>query len=85
MDRKKIQDQLITIYKNFLDKEKYTELTLNTQLNELNINSVDFIKIIIEIENTFDFEFDDDALAPGTFQTIQDVYNYVICAIINDL
>ena len=78
MDELTVQNQLISIYKKFLKDEKFTELTIHTQLNDLSINSVDYIKIIIEIENTFDFEFDDDALAPGTFQTIQDVYNYII-------
>lgn len=78
MNNLDMQNQLINIYKKFNKSDKVTELTLSTQLSYLDINSVDFIKIIIEIENTFDFEFDDDVLAPGAFQTIQDVYDYIV-------
>lgn len=55
-----------------------SHLFFSSFILDLFSDTVDFIKIIIEIENTFDFEFDDDVLAPGAFQTIQDVYDYIV-------
>ncbi len=46
-------------------------------MNDMNINSVDYIKIIIDIENQFDIEFEDEALMPGNFETILDMVNYI--------
>ncbi len=50
------------------------------QLSELSIDSLEYIKIVVQIENTFDIEFDDEALVLEKFASVDD-----ICAYINEL
>ena len=76
MDKKTVETQLITIYQKYLKGDNEI-LTLATNLNDMVINSVDYIKIIIDIENQFDMEFEDEALMPGNFETIHDMVNYI--------
>ncbi len=49
-------------------------------LSELSIDSLEYIKIVVQIENTFDIEFDDEALVLEKFTNVDD-----ICAYINEL
>ncbi|HBB29076.1 MAG TPA: hypothetical protein DC000_07490 [Clostridiales bacterium] len=76
MDKKIIENQLIAIYQKYI-KDNNEVLTLEEKMKDMNINSVDYIKIIIDIENQFDIEFEDEALMPGNFETILDMVNYI--------
>lgn len=78
MSRQEITEQLIGIYRNYIQDEQVAGNILpETKLEALSISSVDYIKIIIDIENDFNFEFDDEDLAPGKFQTINSMIDYI--------
>ncbi len=47
-------------------------------MQDLEINSIIFIKIIVEPESEFDFEFEDEKLIFTAFQKIKDMIDYVI-------
>lgn len=46
-------------------------------MDSLNINSIDFIKIIVEIESCFGFEFNDYKLIALEFPTVKSIVDYV--------
>lgn len=76
--KKNTLEVLMEIYKIYIrDPQVAANLSENTKLEELSISSVDYIKIIIDIENEFDFEFDDEDLAPGKFITIGQMVDYI--------
>ncbi len=79
MSKEAILGSLIDIYKQYIEEEQ-DKIVLNkeTKLQDMPINSVSYIKVIIDIENEFDFEFDDDALLPDHFVTIDDMVNYIM-------
>lgn len=73
-----IEAQLKEILKRELElTDQIDELQLGDSLNSIGLSSVSFIKLIVAIENQFDFEFEDEDLNYKVFQTLQDVVNYV--------
>ena len=78
MDKTNIFKKLAGIYLQYIDQTEFTqELTEETPMDQLPINSVDFIKIIIDIENEFGFEFDDENLLPQNYVKIGDMVDFV--------
>ena len=56
----------------------YTHLiALESSFDELNIDSLDFIEIIIATEDAFNIEFTDEALYMGKFKYISDFTSYI--------
>lgn len=53
------------------------EIKPETKFVEFGTNSISFIKIIVDVENEFDIEFDDEKLSTNDFQTVQDLCNYI--------
>lgn len=73
-----IEKKIREIFGNFVkDKEIAGEMGIDRPLEGLGINSVDFIKILVMVENEFDIEFSDDDLTGETFITINDFINCV--------
>lgn len=52
-------------------------LSADSLLVDLGINSVVFIKIVVEMENEFDIEFDDDELDFARIEKLQDLVDVV--------
>lgn len=53
-------------------------ITINDKLADIGVDSIFFIQIVLELEDLFEFEFDDNKLSYGDYETIKDVYEYVI-------
>jgi len=47
------------------------------KLSDLAINSVVFIKIVVQLEDCFDFEFDDEDLDYNRFLYLSDICDYI--------
>lgn len=54
------------------------DITLETTIDELNLSSIDFIKIIVEMEEVFDLEFDNEMLLFEAFTDISSISEYII-------
>lgn len=56
---------------------------LDIPIQNMKINSITFIKIIVEIEKEFDFEFDDEYLSYNKMGNLRNmvsiIYNYIEC------
>lgn len=53
------------------------DINMETSFDVLNLNSITFIKIIVNLESEFDFEFDDEMLVITAFPTIGSMVDYV--------
>lgn len=52
-------------------------IRLDTTFKELEIESVTFISIVVEIEDHFEIEFDDENMLISKYKTVEDFVNYV--------
>ncbi len=72
------KEQLINIIVKFLEDESVRELLLeDDNLQQLMINSIDFIKLIVELERAFNIEFEDYALDYMNFRSLTELSDYV--------
>ena len=73
-----IDNDVIKIVDDIAD-EKYidNETQLNTKLIELGIDSLRFIRLIVQLEEEFDIEFDDNDLMLENFKDIQMLITYI--------
>lgn len=72
------KEQLIDIIVKFLEDESVRELLLeDDNLQQLMINSIDFIKLIVELERAFNIEFEDYALDYMNFRSLTELSDYV--------
>ena len=58
-----------------IGSDRSIEMINNIQ--EIGLNSIDFIKLLIFIEDKFEFEFNDDELELENYVTIEDVINAI--------
>lgn len=61
----------------------YEKTDFNCPLNDFGIDSLTFIKIIVEIETEFDFEFEDEDLDVNKYSSLQSLVSYVVSKLIN--
>lgn len=79
MENMFIEEKIIQIVRENVAIDKETnnqEISVNTSLNESFLSSIEFIKILIEIEIAFGFEFDDENLVQAKFPQIKDLIKY---------
>ena len=70
-----IKKEILNIIKNSI----HDQITFNDNsvLNEIGIDSIKFVNMIVEIEDKYHFEFDDEMLARANFFDIQSLVEYV--------
>lgn len=57
-------------------KEQPSELRLDSVLAEVT-DSITFIKLVVALEEEFDFEFEDEMLSVARIEKVEDLVNYV--------
>lgn len=60
-----------------VNTECSNEISENSLLCDLEMTSIDFVKIVIEIETEFNIEFEDEKLQFSEFSTVQSLIDYV--------
>lgn len=53
------------------------KLTMETNLKDLGIDSISFVKIVVAIETEFEIEFEDEQLDANEFTTLSALVAYV--------
>ena len=71
-----IENRVIEIVQTNIENQRVIDV--EARFSELSINSIEFIKIVIELEAEFDFEFKDNKLLFSEFQTVQSMIDYVL-------
>lgn len=61
------------IIKKYLYNNFDHDISINDDLQETGMDSISFVKIIIEIENTFGISFSPDDLLPSSLNTIRKI------------
>lgn len=73
-----INERVIEIITEKCDIDNIDEyLKNNDDLTPLSINSVSFIKLVVELENEFSIEFEDEALDYNKFKSLNSLCNYI--------
>ena len=70
-----ISRRIVEIIK--VNTECSNEISENSLLCDLEMTSIDFVKIVIEIETEFNIEFEDEKLQFSEFPTVQSLIDYV--------
>lgn len=73
-----IEEKVVEILKDNcnvkdIEVEKLSEISFN----DLGINSLNFIKIIVELEDAFDIEFDDEQINYGLLNNLRDLIDLI--------
>jgi len=68
-------ERILNLFENICGIEKPSSIT---KFVDMNIDSITFIKLIVNIENEFEIEFEDEALLVEKYETIEDMHNYVL-------
>lgn len=78
------QEKIYNILKSLIESgtveinKGVKSLSTSDSIEELGMNSITFIKMIIEIEEEFDIEFSEDQLDARSFHTINDIIHAII-------
>lgn len=67
--------EIISVHSEMVNVNQY--LQDNDDLLQLGINSISFIKIVVDIERIFSFEFEDEALDFNKFASFNSLCSYV--------
>lgn len=62
-----------------LTGENETDIQLSSKILDLGLNSIDFIKILVFVEDEFGIEFDDSDLLMEKYQVAEDMVD-LICS-----
>ena len=73
-----VEQRLLAIIKETINVTDDILIDENTNLtNDLHFGSLDFIKLVVKIENEYDIEFDDDFLDFNKFNRFSDLAKYI--------
>lgn len=80
----KVKEKVIEIIAAHSEINNLKEYLMNNDdLSPLNINSIDFIKMVIDFETEFEIEFDDEALSYTNFLSLHVLCEYIVKLIEN--
>ena len=71
-----MQGKIIDIIKSNCALDE--DITIDTYISDLSLDSLSFISIIVEIESLFNIEFDIETLDIKTWSTVGDIIEYVM-------
>ncbi len=69
--------RLISILKEKFDVDCEAGIRLEDNLSSLNINSISFIRLVVEIEKEFNIEFQDDIIDVRNFSTLKSLVEFI--------
>lgn len=65
------------IKENYKASDIADNIRVDETLAAFGLNSVEFVKLVVMLENEFGFEFDNEHLDFAKFSTIRDIVDYV--------
>ena len=71
-----MQNKIIDIIKCECALEE--DITIDTKISDLSLDSLTFVSILVSIEDTFNIEFDIETLDIKTWNTVGDIIEYVM-------
>ena len=74
-------NMLFNITYNFLKTQLNSDtdnIQINSRIEDIGINSLEFIKMIVFLEENYDFTFPDEYLLYDNFNTLEDIIDMVL-------
>lgn len=75
--KEKVTEQLLSYFVNELDVD-VNDIDLNAPFDKLGLDSIYFVKVIVDLEKIFDISFDDDNLALEVYENINSLIDYIL-------
>ena len=72
-----IQKKILEVIASKIDEIFSGELSLDMDFANIGLDSLTFIKLVINLESEFDFEFDDEMLLITVFPKLETMVEYV--------
>lgn len=72
-----IIDRLTNILDDCFEIESLEDISVDTELNYLRMDSLTFIKVVILLEKEFKIHFDDNKLNFYNYKTLKDIVSYI--------
>jgi len=72
-----IQKEIVEVITSNIDEIFSGELSLDLDFADIGLDSLTYIKLVINLESEFDFEFDDDMLLITAFSKLKTMVEYV--------
>lgn len=60
-----------------LTKEKNIDIDYNSNIIDIGLTSIQFIKLIIKLEEFFNIEFSEEYLSVSSFESISSIVRYI--------
>lgn len=71
-------DKITSVFEEHIDKGIIEKMLFREEkMSELPMNSLDFIKIIVKLEDEFSIEVDNDRLSMDAFYSLSDFFQYI--------
>lgn len=77
LNMSEIEKKVLEIFKSVIENNMISDFNLDTALSDIALNSLSFMKVIVQLEDDFDIEFDDEMLWTEEFTNIKSVVNYI--------
>lgn len=78
-----VQKRVVEIINSNLEENTQECITLESTFMDLGVNSITFIKIIVDLECEYNIEIDDELLILGVFPKVKSLTEHVELAIAN--
>lgn len=72
-----IKIKVLELFNLNIGQKIFADINLDTNLSDIELDSLSFMKIIVQLEETFNFEFNDDMLDVNRFTNINSVAKYI--------
>ncbi len=72
-----MQKKIVEVIASNMDEIYSGEISLDMDFSNIGLDSFTFIKIVVNLESEFDFEFDDEMLLNTVFPTLKTMVEYV--------
>lgn len=72
-----MKNEILSIFQEALVDHEQIEVNSSTPLENMNFSSLEFIGIIVQVEELFNIEFEDTMLLPEAYRNIDDFIQYV--------
>lgn len=68
--------KMVQVISKILNKQA-SDINMDMSIAEMGISSIKFVQIIVELEDRFDIEFDDEKIISTEFERVKDLYEYL--------
>lgn len=72
-----MEKKIIDVIQAFANNKKIM-IVRKTPLTDIIESSIEFINLVVVLEENFDFEFDDEKLLFEAYETIDDLIQYIV-------